>query len=234
MMAETNEDEPMLDTAELLIEDGLSRSREDTNSYANGFVAPIIQSGSVLLNGSAAVTRSPSPQSVDLSLAHSVRPDREFSEDAQGLVKQVNSILSMHSPRDTDSSPEPASSEGSNEDKPRVHQLQVAMLPTGLVYDVRCRFHTELAPLVSRDDHHPEEPRRTFVIYKALCKAGLVDDIMSTKPLVSNPMVLIQAREATPEEICTVHDARHYAFVSSLRGSCSLLLVDRFHLNMVF
>ena len=222
-MGETIEDEPMPDLAGPLIEDGLSRSREDTTSHINGSVAPIIQSGPVLLNGSAAITRSPTPQSHDVSVAQSVRAGNEFYEDAQGLVKQVNSILSIQSPKDGTSSPESASSEEDDEGKPRVHQLQVAMLPTGLVYDVRCRFHIELAPLASRDDHHPEEPRRIFVIYQALCQAGLVDDNMSTRPLVDNPMVLIQSREATPEEICTVHDARHFAFVSGLRGSCSQL-----------
>lgn len=216
-MGETVEDEPMLDSAEPLIGDGLSRSREDTSMYANGSIAPTIQSGSVFLNGSAAITRSPTPQSHDVSVAQSVRAGDEFYEDAQGLIKKVNSILSIQSPRAGNSSPESASSEEDTEDKPRVHQLQIAMLPTGLVYDVRCRFHIELAPLASRDDHHPEEPRRIFVIYQALCQAGLVDDNMSTRPLVDNPMVLIQSREATPQEICTVHDARHFAFVSGLR-----------------
>ena len=88
---------------------------------------------------------------------------------------------------------------------------------TGLCYDIRMRFHCELQP--ERDDYHPEDPRRTFSIFKLLCLAGLVDDTLAVlRPLVEKPLLRIEARKATIGEICMVHDRRHYDFVESTKG----------------
>ena len=93
--------------------------------------------------------------------------------------------------------------------------LPIASLPTGLCYDIRMRYHCEVRPTL---DVHPEDPRRIYYIYKELCKAGLVDDVESVKPLVAQPLLRIDARDATPEEIALVHDPGHYVFVKSTEG----------------
>lgn len=95
--------------------------------------------------------------------------------------------------------------------------LPVSSLPTGLCYDIRMRYHCEVRPTL---DVHPEDPRRIYYIYKELCKAGLVDDADSSKPLVAQPLLRISARNATEKEIALVHDPEHYAFVKSTQGKC--------------
>ena len=100
-------------------------------------------------------------------------------------------------------------SETAAEDIPR-HGLPAASLRTGLCYDPRMRFHSELDP---QNELHPEDPRRIYYIFKELCLAGLVDDDMSQRPLVPNPLARIAARSATEEEICLVHERGHYEFM---------------------
>ncbi|RAH49355.1 histone deacetylase hdaA [Aspergillus brunneoviolaceus CBS 621.78] len=90
--------------------------------------------------------------------------------------------------------------------------LPLASLPSGLCYDVQMRYHCEVRPTA---DVHPEDPRRIYYIYKELCRAGLVDDPESSRPLVSRPLKRINARNATEEEISLVHTPDHYAFVES-------------------
>lgn len=93
--------------------------------------------------------------------------------------------------------------------------LPLASLPSGLCYDVQMRYHCEVRPT---SDVHPEDPRRIYYIFKELCRAGLVDDAESTRPLVARPLKRINARNATEEEISSVHTAAHYAFVESTKG----------------
>jgi histone deacetylase 6 len=97
--------------------------------------------------------------------------------------------------------------------------LPISSLPTGLCYDIRMRYHCEVRPTL---DVHPEDPRRIYYIYRELCKAGLVDDPESTRPLVNQPLLRIPARDATEEEIALVHDRAHYAFVRSTQGEVFL------------
>ncbi|KAL4995413.1 hypothetical protein BDV10DRAFT_174661 [Aspergillus recurvatus] len=92
--------------------------------------------------------------------------------------------------------------------------LPLASLPSGLCYDVQMRYHCEVRPA---SDVHPEDPRRIYYIFKELCRAGLVDDIESTRPLVARPLKRIHARNATEEEISLVHTTAHYAFVESTK-----------------
>lgn len=94
--------------------------------------------------------------------------------------------------------------------------LPLASLPSGLCYDVQMRYHCEVRPTA---DVHPEDPRRIYYIYKELCRAGLVDDPESSRPLVSRPLKRINARNATEEEISLVHTPDHYAFVESTQGN---------------
>lgn len=122
----------------------------------------------------------------------------------------------------------PPSDEGSSDDlardtMPRRLRFPAAALPTGLCYDVRMRYHCELDPPKQRLDFHPEDPRRIYSIYKELCLAGLVDDEMSTQPIVSTPLRRINARNATEAEICLVHDAKHFSFIEKTKGNIVML-----------
>ena len=100
----------------------------------------------------------------------------------------------------------------------RLPALPRSSLPTGLCYDARMRFHCELEPSKERSDFHPEDPRRIYYIYRALCDAGLVDDKISTPPLVKRVLHRIPARHATKSEICLVHQKSHYEFMERTRG----------------
>ncbi|KAI0859358.1 histone deacetylase [Xylaria cubensis] len=94
------------------------------------------------------------------------------------------------------------------------------LLPTGCCYDDRMKLHAnaDFGPT----PHHPEDPRRIEEIMKMFKKAGLVYtgpdskllDILRETP--TKYMWRIPAREATKQEICTVHTPAHYDWVESL------------------
>lgn len=89
---------------------------------------------------------------------------------------------------------------------------------TGLVYDVRMRFHVEVRP---EQNHgvHPEDPRRIFAIYRELIDAGLVEELpTSTSPSSQQILGRVPVRLATKEEICAVHSEAHYEWVIGLSG----------------
>jgi histone deacetylase 6 len=94
---------------------------------------------------------------------------------------------------------------------------------TGLVYDARMRFHTELGS-VADDDIHPEDPRRIWVIFHDLVINGLVDPATIPEEVAANVshhpqrLLRIPARLAEPGEICLVHSEQHYEWVESLAG----------------
>lgn len=89
-------------------------------------------------------------------------------------------------------------------------------LKTGLVYDVRMRYHAKIFTLYFEYiDPHPEDPRRIYRIYKRLAEAGLITDpklagIDHIGPL----MVKIPVREALAEEILQVHTEDHLKYIS--------------------
>ncbi|GAM86032.1 hypothetical protein ANO11243_040420 [Dothideomycetidae sp. 11243] len=82
---------------------------------------------------------------------------------------------------------------------PRYAPLPYASSRSGLVYDVRMRFHVE--PIPKDSDMHPEDPRRIYEVYNELCEAGLVDD--PTNPDLAGQYLLLRipARHATESEI---------------------------------
>ncbi|KAI1499437.1 histone deacetylase [Biscogniauxia marginata] len=94
------------------------------------------------------------------------------------------------------------------------------LLPTGCCYDDRMKLHAnaDFGP----SPHHPEDPRRIEEIMKIFKKAGLMFtgpdsellDILRETP--TKYMWRIPARDATKQEICTVHTPRHYDWVRSL------------------
>lgn len=98
--------------------------------------------------------------------------------------------------------------------------LPLASLPSGLCYDAQMRYHCEVRPTT---EVHPEDPRRIYYIYKELCRAGLVDDPDSSRPLAPQPLKRIPARNATEAEISLVHTADHYAFIESTKSTFYLL-----------
>lgn len=111
----------------------------------------------------------------------------------------------------------------------RNHGLPVASLPTGLCYDMRMRYHCEMEPHADRVEIHPEDPRRIYEIYRALCLAGLVEDTMSKMPIVHNPLHRIYAREATQAEICLVHDLNHFIAVAKTKGLYFIISSRLYH-----
>jgi histone deacetylase 6 len=111
-------------------------------------------------------------------------------------------------------------------DQEVVMQLQRrGLLPTGCCYDERMKLHVNAD--YSPQPHHPEDPRRIEEIMKAFKRAGLIytgpeSDI--SKVIRDSPtkyMWRIGAREATEEEICTVHTAYHYRWVEHLSTKSS-------------
>lgn len=162
-------------------------------------------------------TREPSRQGTPLSangaLNSSVKRLRERSRESSVLANSVANHLSIGSP----SNGVQGKSTESIDDSDIEHEPNAtynSSLPTGLCYDVRMRYHCELDPPKQRLDFHPEDPRRIFKIYKELCMAGLVkDNLLNTGALIPNPLVRISARNVSEEEVCLVHDKKHYDFM---------------------
>ncbi|KXL49010.1 hypothetical protein M433DRAFT_62748 [Acidomyces richmondensis BFW] len=105
----------------------------------------------------------------------------------------------------------------------RYPNLPYATAQTGLVYDVRMRFHVEAIP--SETDVHPEDPRRIHAIFEALVDAGLAWTKAAKGPSEFY-MARIAAREATKEEICLVHTERHWNWIQTLSSKTAEELID--------
>ncbi|KAI3403219.2 HDA1 [Candida oxycetoniae] len=93
---------------------------------------------------------------------------------------------------------------------PAKPQLFYTPLKTGLVYDVRMRYHAKIfTSYFEYTDPHPEDPRRIYRIYKRLVEAGLVSDFSLSGIDELGPFIQkIPIREATMEEIFEVHSER--------------------------
>lgn len=94
-------------------------------------------------------------------------------------------------------------------------QLFYSSLKTGLVYDVRMRYHAKIfTSYFEYIDPHPEDPRRIYRIYKKLAEAGLIQDTsLSGTEDIGPLMVKIPIREATADEILEVHSEEHLKFI---------------------
>ena len=97
---------------------------------------------------------------------------------------------------------------------PKFEHLPYASAQTGLVYDVRMRFHVESMPM--EDDVHPEDPRRIHAIFEAFVHAGLAWQPGSSGPSADYYMGRIDARAVTEDEVLLVHTKRHYDWIQSL------------------
>ncbi|RMZ76499.1 hypothetical protein DV738_g4939, partial [Chaetothyriales sp. CBS 135597] len=104
--------------------------------------------------------------------------------------------------------------------------LPIASLPTGLCYDERMRYHSEVSA-TNGENVHPEDPRRIYYIFKELKDAGLVADGDDTSNVVvQQPLRRIDAREATEAECCLIHTQEHYDFVKSTASLSDEQLID--------
>lgn len=210
------------------------RERDRDRDKNRSMVVSVVstpESHAVTLNGYGASRRNSTPSNANNN-------NNNVDETSSALLKRVNQTSrdpSLH-PRpppehhsvDSSRKSHPPSDEDSSDDlaldaMPRSYKFPAATLPTGLCYDVRMRYHCELDPPKQRLDFHPEDPRRIYSIYKELCTAGLVDDPMSTRPIVSRPLKRIPARNATRTEVCRVHDTKHFSFIEGTKGNIGIL-----------
>lgn len=97
---------------------------------------------------------------------------------------------------------------------PKFRNLPYASAQTGLIYDVRMRFHVEAIP--TDEDVHPEDPRRIHAIFEAFVQAGLAWRESTSGPLTDYYMGRIDARMVTEEEVRLVHTKAHWDWVQSL------------------
>jgi histone deacetylase 6 len=103
--------------------------------------------------------------------------------------------------------------------QPATPNLPYASQRTGLVYDPRMRFHTELE--IDEDEEiHPEDPRRIYEIYNDLVQAGLVvvEGQEVDERLIPYKLIRIPTREAEAGEICLVHSRKHYDWMTTLKS----------------
>lgn len=110
--------------------------------------------------------------------------------------------------------------------EPKFAPLPYSTSRTGLVYDVRMRFHVQLP-----DDQglHPEDPRRIWSVFNALSEAGLVDAPNAPEPMGEYVLGRIPARFASRDEVCTIHTERYYDWVMDLESEfkgCAWLTVS--------
>lgn len=155
------------------------------------------------------------PNSEIESMNRSKKRRRDEARESSVLATNVADMLSIGGSNPGEDGSSENLMDGMDEDH-ETPAPYLSLLPTGLCYDVRMRYHCELDPPKLRLDYHPEDPRRIFKIYKELCIAGLVkEDLLNIGPVIPNPLVRIQAREVTEAEVCLVHDKRHFDFMQS-------------------
>lgn len=100
--------------------------------------------------------------------------------------------------------------------------LPYSTAQTGLVYDVRMRFHVESEP--SDAELHPEDPRRIHAIFEAFVSAGLAWREGDSGVVSEYYMGRIDTRPVTKEEVLLVHTQNHWDWVQSLSTKSSLEL----------
>lgn len=111
---------------------------------------------------------------------------------------------------------------------PTKPQLFYTPLKTGLVYDVRMRYHAKIfTSYFEYIDPHPEDPRRIYRIYKKLAEAGIIQDSsLSGTDDIGPLMTKIPIREATAEEILEVHSEEHLKYIQSTENMTRENLLD--------
>lgn len=216
-MGTSDDDSPMLDVpadssgAALHTFEGTERpafenmlSRGTAGSVVNGFQDP---------------QKHLTPNSDNESLNPTMRHLRDPSRESSVLANNVANHLSIENPEDELQERLDNFIDDLDDAEHEPMAKYISSLPTGLCYDVRMRYHCELDPPKQSRDFHPEDPRRIFKIYKELCIAGLVkDDLLNVGTVIPNPLYRIKARDASEEEVCMVHDKKHWDSMQSLTG----------------
>ena len=221
----SHQDAAMMDVEDFSARPTTVGSLRDSLLPTNGLAVPETQSGPVLLNGNrpkavpGAIPSSPASATklIEQSLRVPLLPVKDTSENIPP-EPEPSAIAEVY-PDDI------LSEDIESEAMLQSPGITVATLPTGLCYDVRMRYHCELDPPKQRLDFHPEDPRRIYYIYKALCKAGLVAGVDDSSSITSKFLQKVNIRYATKEEICLVHDAKHFDFVKSTKGILLLGLI---------
>ena len=212
-MDSTDNDSPMLDATE-----GAPQIAAQPTEIFNSTQGSTSGGGSKP-NPLRSFPRNHTPNSDSGVSNPSLKRLRDRSRESSILANSVANNLSIDSPDDEvngHSNGLPDGSDGEHEPT----APYTSSLPTGLCYDVRMRYHCELAPPKQRLDYHPEDPRRIFKIYKELCIAGLVhDEALNTGVLIPNPLMRIPARDVTEAEVCLVHDKRHFDYMKDTAGT---------------
>lgn len=223
-----NQDDTMIDVEDITSGPTMTDSLGDFVVTVDAPVTSIPHPSSVLLNGSWQNSEPhENPESLVLAATSIKVSSRDSSVPARDVVEQ----LPIRSPTKARLFSEDSLSEGlESELSPPSPGISVALLPTGLCYDVRMRYHCELDPPKQRLDFHPEDPRRIYYIYRELCRAGLVAGVNEAASITSKFLHRINVRYATKEEICLVHDAKHFEFVKSTKG----IPPGHFHLVELF
>ncbi|KAL8702512.1 MAG: hypothetical protein Q9201_004327 [Fulgogasparrea decipioides] len=204
-------DSDVLPVVSARVDSGVRSVTGQAGQTANG--TNLVQSASSALNGSAVGgvgLASPKLQDGFVTHHHEQHPPTE--PHLPSLQSRGGQINQASLPEDCSCS-EDELMEG--EFSWTVPLPPTRLLPTGLCYDVRMRYHCELDPPKQRLDYHPEDPRRIYHIYRELCQAGLYKDPQFNVPVIDKPLQRIYARAATASEICLVHTPAHYNFVAS-------------------
>jgi histone deacetylase 6 len=157
-------------------------------------------------------------QIMDTSLSSAFKSERDHaSQDASAIQARQPSLPTLRGPgvrRTTDLMDDQLNPRADIPRPPKFKPLPYATAQTGLVYDVRMRFHVEINP--TEVDVHPEDPRRIHHIFDALVQAGLV-----WQPGYEGPtdfcMGRIPTREVTKEEVMLVHTERHWEWIQTLK-----------------
>jgi histone deacetylase 6 len=144
--------------------------------------------------------------SPDVTISASLNPQAPRLAPPTGWVEDPDRPASNEHAEDS-------ISPGANEQKiVRGNPLEYSSQRTGICYDVRMRFHAT----VDEEDLHPEDPRRIFEIYKAICAAKLIHDPKFLGVVKQNDLMAgILARPVTKEEALLVHEEQHWKFLES-------------------
>ncbi|KAL3476461.1 hypothetical protein BJX99DRAFT_227752 [Aspergillus californicus] len=183
------------------------RTQGHLNGGSDPYLAPSLLNRSIQM---PSITQPGGPQSLETSIT----AGGEASTLLKSFGPSAAPAIASDGQSDKQDSLVDEDSDWSDEDAGEESGLPLTSMPSGLCYDVQMRYHCEVRPT---SDVHPEDPRRIYYIFKELCRAGLVDDAESTRPLVTRPLKRISARNATEEEISMVHTSAHYAFVESTK-----------------
>ena len=233
-----DDDSPMPDASEIGLRDGQLHATQEIRRSMNG---SLILAPPSVISGPAAMLSSEVTHGVNhlrntaiaggALNASSTSSFRELNGNSRDSSVFIKNDKYLHGSSTSEGTTTPSEDARSTDLLAEVEsRRRLAMLSTGLCYDVRMRYHCELDPPKQRLDFHPEDPRRIFCIFNELCKAGLVidkDNLTNedgVQILVPNPLMRVFARFATPAEICLVHDKKHYDFIESTRGWLFTLL----------